>query len=208
MFKCNCGSYKTQQRILKATSKAGSKAMREANIIQGIARSMETGVVRQLRRGIKNFKNRISISAIEAKVRDGKFDEILATIPFDKLQDDIDIREPNEKALVRAGNRAASIFAKNKVEKADVPKLPPPPPGLRLDTENPAVKRFIDGEVGQLIVDERGNFIVRTDEKDYGVLLASVTFYKAEEGDEVTILLPENGEAEWGAVENVIHKQK
>lgn len=61
-------------------------------------------------------------------------------------------------------------------------------------------------EVGQLIVDERGNFIVKTDEKDYGVLLASVTFYKAEEGDEVTILLPENGEAEWGAVENVIHK--
>ena len=61
-------------------------------------------------------------------------------------------------------------------------------------------------EVGQLIVDEQGNFIVKTGEKDYGVLLASVTFYKAEEGDEVTILLPENGDAEWGAVENVIHK--
>lgn len=59
--------------------------------------------------------------------------------------------------------------------------------------------------VGSLMVDEHGNFGVKTAEKTYRVLLASVTFYKAEEGDEITILLPTNGEAEWGAVENVIH---
>ena len=59
--------------------------------------------------------------------------------------------------------------------------------------------------VGSLEIDEHGNFGVKTPEKVYAVLLASVTFYKAEEGDEVTILLPENSEAEWGAVDNVIH---
>lgn len=59
--------------------------------------------------------------------------------------------------------------------------------------------------VGKLMVDELGNFGVKTPDKVYKILLASVTFYKAEEGDEVSILLPTNGEAEWGAVENVIH---
>ena len=59
--------------------------------------------------------------------------------------------------------------------------------------------------VGRLVIDEQGNFGVRAEEKTYRILLASVTFYKAEEGDEVTVLLPEHGEAQWGAVENVIH---
>ncbi len=60
---------------------------------------------------------------------------------------------------------------------------------------------------GTLVVDEHGNFGVETPEQTYRVLLASVTFYKAEEGDEVAVLLPQNGEAEWGAVENVIHRK-
>ena len=58
---------------------------------------------------------------------------------------------------------------------------------------------------GPLRIDEHGNFNVETAEKNYKILLASVKFYKAEEGDEGTIVLPENGEAEWGAVEHVIH---
>jgi len=62
------------------------------------------------------------------------------------------------------------------------------------------------GVVGTLVTDEQGNFGVKTPEKTYQVLLASVTFYKAEEGDEVTILLPTNGDAEWGAVDNIIHQ--
>lgn len=60
--------------------------------------------------------------------------------------------------------------------------------------------------VGKLTIDEHGNFMVATAEKIYRILLASVTFYKAEEGDEVTVLLPMNGEAEWGAVEHVVHR--
>lgn len=59
--------------------------------------------------------------------------------------------------------------------------------------------------VGTLVVDDQGEFGVKTPEKTYKLLLASVTFYRAKEGDEVTILLPEHGDAQWGAVENVIH---
>lgn len=60
-------------------------------------------------------------------------------------------------------------------------------------------------EVGQLMIDEHGGFGVKVSDRLYKVLLASVTFYKAEAGDEITILLPKNAEAEWGAVEHVIH---
>jgi hypothetical protein len=59
--------------------------------------------------------------------------------------------------------------------------------------------------VGRLVVDEQGNFGVACEDKTYRVLLASVTFYRAEEGDETAILLPTHGDAEWGAVEHVIH---
>ncbi|MBI4022279.1 MAG: hypothetical protein HY372_02890 [Candidatus Andersenbacteria bacterium] len=59
--------------------------------------------------------------------------------------------------------------------------------------------------VGKLIIDGQGNFGVATPEKTWRVLLASVTFFKADEGDDVTVLLPQHGEAEWGAVEHVIH---
>ena len=60
-------------------------------------------------------------------------------------------------------------------------------------------------EVGILSIDEQGNFMVKVGDRVYKVLLASITFYKVEEGDEVTILLPKNAEAQWGAVEYVIH---
>lgn len=60
--------------------------------------------------------------------------------------------------------------------------------------------------VGTLVADDQGRFFVQAEEKLYHILLASVTFYKAEEGDEVAILLPVHAEAHWGAVEHVIHK--
>jgi uncharacterized protein YrzB (UPF0473 family) len=36
------------------------------------------------------------------------------------------------------------------------------------------------------------------------VLLASITYFKGEAGDEVVILVPQNGETRWAAVENII----
>lgn len=61
--------------------------------------------------------------------------------------------------------------------------------------------------VGTLVIDEHSRYGIKTEEKTYQVLLASVTFYRAEVGDEVTILLPEHGEAQWGAIEHVIHQR-
>jgi hypothetical protein len=55
---------------------------------------------------------------------------------------------------------------------------------------------------------ENGQYSVLAEDKVYKILLASVTFYRAEVGDEVTILLPMDGEATWGAVDNIIPKVK
>lgn len=51
---------------------------------------------------------------------------------------------------------------------------------------------------------ENNQFKVIAGGKAYKILLASVTFYKAEPGDQVVLMVPEDGESEWGAVDNVI----
>ncbi len=53
---------------------------------------------------------------------------------------------------------------------------------------------------------ENGQYKVLADGHSFKVLLASVTFFRAEIGDEVTILLPIEGDAEWGALDAVLPK--
>jgi hypothetical protein len=51
---------------------------------------------------------------------------------------------------------------------------------------------------------EDGQYRVIAAGKAYKVLLASVTYFRAEVGDRVTIIVPELEESEWGAIENVL----
>lgn len=53
---------------------------------------------------------------------------------------------------------------------------------------------------------EDGQYKVIANGKAYKVLLASVTYYKAEVGDDITLIIPEIEDSEWGAIENVIPK--
>lgn len=93
--------------------------------------------------------------------------------------------------------------SKSKLVEGDVLKLTIGTDGALLYKQiNPIERRRV---IGTLTVDEVGNFGVQSAEKTYKILLASVTFYRAQEGDEVTVLVPEHGDAEWGAVDHVIH---
>ena len=58
-----------------------------------------------------------------------------------------------------------------------------------------------------VLIQEDGQYKVLTEGKALRVLLASVTFYRAEVGDQVTVLLTETGDAKWGAVEAVLPKR-
>jgi hypothetical protein len=60
--------------------------------------------------------------------------------------------------------------------------------------------------LGILMQDEKGDYKVLAEGKAFKVLLASLTYFKAEPGDEVTIVVPKDGEPAWAAVENVIKK--
>ncbi len=57
-----------------------------------------------------------------------------------------------------------------------------------------------------VLIQEDGQYKVLAEGKSFRVLLASVTFYRAEVGDQVTVLLPSVGEAKWAAVEAVLPK--
>jgi len=57
-----------------------------------------------------------------------------------------------------------------------------------------------------VLIQEDGQYKVLAEGNAFRVLLASVTFCRAEVGDQVTILLPQAGTAKWGAVEAVIPK--
>lgn len=53
---------------------------------------------------------------------------------------------------------------------------------------------------------ENGQYRVMANSKVYKVLLASVTYFRAEIGDRVTLIVPELEDSEWGAIENVLPK--
>ena len=57
--------------------------------------------------------------------------------------------------------------------------------------------------IGTLILHD-GQYYVEARGVQYRVLFASVTYFKAQPGDPVTMVIPEQEEAEWAAIEAVI----
>ena len=97
----------------------------------------------------------------------------------------------------------ANYASKSKLVEGDGMKLTITDEGKFIYKQIAPVKRKT--AVGTLIRED-GQYKVLAEGKAYRVLLASVTFYRAEVGDQVTILLPEEGEVNWGTVEAVIPK--
>lgn len=97
----------------------------------------------------------------------------------------------------------ANYASKSKLVESDGMKLTITDEGKFIYKQIAPVKRRT--AVGVLI-QEDGQYKVLAEGKAYRLLLASVTFYRAEVGDQVMILLPEDMEAKWGAVENVLPK--
>jgi hypothetical protein len=61
--------------------------------------------------------------------------------------------------------------------------------------------------IGTLAYDqETGQYLVVAGGRSWKVLKASITYFKADAGDEAVILAPKNAPSKWAAVENVIKK--
>lgn len=96
----------------------------------------------------------------------------------------------------------ANYSSKSKLVEGDVLKLTIVDDGSFIYKQiGPVERRKI---IGVLMQDEIGDYKVIGEGKTYRVLLASLTYFKAESGDEVTIVVPKDGESQWAAVENVI----
>lgn len=55
-----------------------------------------------------------------------------------------------------------------------------------------------------LVTYNDGQYQIMADNKLYKVLLASITYYKAEVGSKVTIIIPQDSESDWCAIEHLL----
>lgn len=98
----------------------------------------------------------------------------------------------------------ANYASKSKLVEGDVLKLTIADDGSFIYKQIGPVERV--KKIGILAVEPNGEYRVSAAGKSYKVLLASLTYFKAEPGDELTIVVPKEEEGEWAAVENVIRK--
>ncbi len=96
----------------------------------------------------------------------------------------------------------ANYASKSKLVEGDVLKLTIAEDGSFIYKQIGPVER--KKVLGTLMQDEKGDYRVLAEGKAYRVLLASLTYFKSEPGDQVTIVLPQDKDATWGAVENVL----
>lgn len=100
----------------------------------------------------------------------------------------------------------ANYASKSKLVEGDILKLTITPDGSFIYKQiGPAQRKNAIGIASQ---DEAGNYYILADGKPYKILLASVTYFKVEPGDEVAIVLPRDIESSWAAIENVLQKGK
>jgi hypothetical protein len=93
----------------------------------------------------------------------------------------------------------ANYASKSKLVQGDILKLTIGDDGAFLYKQIGPVAR--KQKVGALIM-ENGHYYVDADKHRYRVLLASVTYFKAKPGDQVSVDVPaEDEEAEWAALE-------
>ncbi|MDF1497923.1 MAG: hypothetical protein P1P85_01010 [Patescibacteria group bacterium] len=92
--------------------------------------------------------------------------------------------------------------SKSKLIEGDLLKLTITEDGSFLYKQiSPADRRKI---IGTIMKDSSGKYYVASEGRKYKVLLASLTYFKAKEGDEVTIVVPREKISKWAAIEAVI----
>lgn len=99
----------------------------------------------------------------------------------------------------------ANYASKSKLVEGDTLKLTITPDGSFVYKQiGPMERKRLVGSLARDGVS--GEYRVVAGGKSYRVLIASITYYKGEVGDEVVVLVPKDPEARWAAVENVIKR--
>jgi hypothetical protein len=98
----------------------------------------------------------------------------------------------------------ANYASKSKLVEGDLLKLTITPDGSFIYKQiGPIDRRHAIGIVSQ---DENGNYHIVVEGEPFRVLLASITYFRAEPGDEVAVTMPRDLSASWVAIENILQK--
>jgi hypothetical protein len=98
----------------------------------------------------------------------------------------------------------ANYASKSKLVEGDMLKLTITPDGSFIYKQiGPAERKR---EIGIVSLDSQGNYFIASEGKAHKVLLASITYFKVEPGDEVTLVIPRDIDSDWGSIENVLQK--
>jgi len=99
----------------------------------------------------------------------------------------------------------ANYASKSKLIEGDVLKLTITDDGSFVYKQIGPIER--NRLVGTLTKDDTSDeYNVLVNDRVYKVLLASITYFKGDTGDEVVILVPKEKQSDWAAVENIIKK--
>jgi hypothetical protein len=102
-------------------------------------------------------------------------------------------------------NVPANYASKSKLVEGDILKLTISHSGAFIYKQiSPIERKRI---IGHLEKGTNGQFFVKSDDKKWRVLTASVTYYKGQSGDEAIIFIPQNDHSQWAALDNVVKKQ-
>ena len=177
--------HKQQLSMVKKSLNLAERSLQEARqVIEGLLDGQDV-VVKAVSKDLRKQAKKLSVVEKE-KIIEGVFDG----------QNMID---PDERMYPVPANYAS----KSKLVEGDVLKLTIQEDGTFVFKQIGPIER--DKVIG-VVQEDNGEYQVKVDRKIYKVLLASVTYYKAEEGDNVTIIIPTGKESTWAAIENVIKK--
>ena len=99
----------------------------------------------------------------------------------------------------------ANYASKSKLVEGDLLKLSINNGVFMYKQVGPIERKNLIGIAGQ---DEGGNYFVISEGVPYKILLASITYFKIEPGDEVVITIPAEKPSIWAAIENVLQKNE
>lgn len=107
--------------------------------------------------------------------------------------------------MVGPGNKVypvpANYASKSKLVQGDILKLTISEDGSFIYKQIGPIER--NKIIGTVVLKD-GQYFVEVDDDSYKVLYASVTYFKAQPGDQVTIVVPQDAPADWAAIEAVI----
>jgi hypothetical protein len=133
------------------------------------------------------------------------------SVGFEKIEGDNKVVEgvfDGQQMVGPDGKRysiPANYCSKSKLVEGDILKLIVKPDGGFIYKQiGPIERKRIKGILSKDPV--TGEFKAHAGGKEYKVLKASVTYFHGDAEDEVVILVPEDGDSFWAAVENIISK--